>query len=165
VTDRDTSIIAQALAKSVIEAVPPERWGAAAEPAFNLYASLVRLAESTRQPPRDAASFGAAAPGGGGGSNQPAPPTNGETFYEVKTSKDWGDAVSLLLVGGNLNGETWVSFNRDAAAARGCNRGDRIACELTPGKKPGKFFGSRIRHQPGVQATNAAVGPPGDIPF
>lgn len=143
--ERDTHIAAQALAKAVIGAVPPERWQEAGAQAVELFQSIgARLGTTTNEAAHTRAAAGSGAP-------SPGPPPEGGSLYTVKArSGKSNDKHARLCLQDPGGAEHWVGFRgQDARTACQIPNGADVTCQI---ERSGEWLnGSNLReHVPGI---------------
>ena len=149
--NKDRSIVTQAMMKAILPHHPAEDWEQLTKEALRIHDLH--------------------APTQAGGSNSPAPLRElqqGDQVagFFVEQVKDWGDNVSVKLSGGQLSDGAWVKFYRDEMSdARQLERGNVINCQLKPAKKPGMWFGSKIKAVKPPTMDEVAQGGVDEIPF
>lgn len=148
--NKDRSIVTQAMMKAILPHHPAEDWEQLTKEALRIH--------DLNAPPQ------------AGGSNSPAPLQQlkqGDQVagFVVEQVKDWDDNVSVKLSGGQLEDGCWVKFYRgDMSDARQLEKGNVIDCQLKPAKKPGMWFGSKIKAVKPATMDEIAQGGGHDIP-
>ena len=131
-TNRDQSITAQALVKSIIESVPVEGWADAAERAVGLYRMVYdRLGDDFANSSQGS--------GPGGATASPAS-TPGAYLVKGSNANKNGDGWRLLLAGDHPelgDSGTWIGvspWERSLDVARTLQAGDQVACKIQRSK-------------------------------
>lgn len=144
--DRDTSITAQALAKSVIESTPRTEWNEAGRDALRLYRDLVAGLQASPGSTAPAPASRPSAPAASAPASPPAADARaGGSLYTVAavSPKNSPKNARLCLVdpGG---AEAWVGFRgADAGVACQLRKGDDVKCHV---ERSGEWLnGSNLR--------------------
>ena len=127
-TNRDQSITAQALVKSIIESVPVEGWAEAAERAVGLYRMVYdHLGDD----------FADSSQGSGpGGATASSAPTPGAYLVKGSNASKNGEGWRLLLAGDHPelgDSGTWIGvspWDKTLRVAQTLEPGDQVKCKV-----------------------------------